>query len=602
MIQREAIAEKLQTALLPAMRNHGIDMWIVLDRENNSEPLHVELGGGFSGVRAAFIFFDGGGDTVEKLYYGSHEQPANSVISQIYDETIYYGYSREGLTPHIRKAVHDRDPAKIGVNTSHTLPEADGLTVGLRNFLVEAIGPDYASRIVPAELVVRDFRLQRTPRETAIYTSLLEWTARWMTEALSSTHIATGATTAEDVAWWLQDRALELGLTGWGTVRVVREGELLPIHDPDIPLEPGDILSIDGGLHYLHYAIDIKRAAYILRPGETAMPESLQEAWRTTHEIGDLYAGMMLPGAIGFETWAAINAETGKMGYKAVGPDAGGDAVTSTEPEVGGVRAFGRQCGARHRRPHRGGHPLRVRRPGAVSAAGERVGRHRVPCEHAHSRMGREDLVRAIRGGSADHRRGREVAHPDAEGTAADRARELIGRPAIAGRGVLAALAGCGAPPPVERNPYGAPSERRQWETRRSIVQKKAEEALPRAMRALGVDMWIVIDRENNEEPLHDEVGGGQPGVRGACQPVEKVPRAQTRRGAPPGRVPPPRERRWSESRKRFDPPARGKSAPHPRIGADSCFLPGGARMRGTLAAGRHVFFDSGFGGVQESS
>ena len=54
--QREAISEKLQMALLPAMRNHGIDMWIVLDRENNEEPLHAELGGGFAGVRGAFIF------------------------------------------------------------------------------------------------------------------------------------------------------------------------------------------------------------------------------------------------------------------------------------------------------------------------------------------------------------------------------------------------------------------------------------------------------------------------------------------------------------------------------------------------------------------
>ncbi len=51
------------------------------------------IGGGFSGVRAAFIFFDDGSDIPEKIYYGSHEQPANSVISQLYDEKIYYGYN-----------------------------------------------------------------------------------------------------------------------------------------------------------------------------------------------------------------------------------------------------------------------------------------------------------------------------------------------------------------------------------------------------------------------------------------------------------------------------------------------------------------------------
>lgn len=334
-IQKAVIADKLQRAVLPAMRNHGVDMWIVLDRENNPDPLHVELGGGFSGVRAAFIFYDNGSNTPEKIYYGSHEQPANSVIAQLYDEKIYYGYSREGLTPHLRKAVFDRDPNKIAVNTSHTLPEADGLTVGLSNFLVDTIGPEYAERIVSAELVVRDFRLNRTALETELYTQLLAWSARWMEEALSTANVVTGVTTAADINWWLRDRALELGLTGGGTVRVVREGELLPIHDPHIAVEPGDLLGIDGGLRYLGYAVDIKRTAYVLRPGETVMPENLLSAWRDTQEMAEVYAAEMMPGNVGHEIQAAINAVARENGYRVVGPDSGGDAVTANEPEVG---------------------------------------------------------------------------------------------------------------------------------------------------------------------------------------------------------------------------------------------------------------------------
>ena len=334
-IHRAKVAEKLTTSVLPAMRNHDVDMWIVLDRENNYEPLHNELGGGFSGVRAAFIYFDNGSDKIEKIYYGSHEQPANSVISQVYDEKKYYGYSPEGLTPLLRKAVRNRNPRRIGVNTSLTLPEADGLTVGLKNFLVETIGPRYADRLVSAELIVRDFRLNRTPLETQIYKQLLEWSSQWMSEALTAPNIVTGKTTAEDIAWWLQDQALKIGLDGSGTVRVVREGELLPIHSPHIPIEPGDILSIDGGLSYLGYAIDIKRAAYVLRTGESTLPKSMQQAWQTAHKIGNLYASKMVPGAIGHKIWAEINADIKKQGYKAVGPDAGGDAITTSDPEVG---------------------------------------------------------------------------------------------------------------------------------------------------------------------------------------------------------------------------------------------------------------------------
>jgi len=334
-IQKALISDKLEKALLPAMRNHNIDLWIVLDRENNPDPLHVEIGGRFSGVRAAYVFFDNGGDALEKIYYGSHEQPANSVISQIYDEKIYYGYSKEGLTPHLRKLIYDKDPKKIGVNTSHTLPEADGLTVGLKNFLVDTIGPEYANRIVSAELIVRDFRLNRTERETELYTKLLEWSAMWMQEALSTANVVTGKTTAADIAWWLQDRALELGVTGGGTVRVVREGVLLPVHDPHITVEPGDIIGIDGGLDYLGYAVDIKRTAYILQPGESVMSENLLSAWKAAHDMGDIYASKMVPGSVGHENWESINREAEAMGYRAVGPDSGGDAVTTNAPEVG---------------------------------------------------------------------------------------------------------------------------------------------------------------------------------------------------------------------------------------------------------------------------
>lgn len=329
------VREKLDTALLPAMRAHGIDMWIVLDRENNNEPMHDILGGEFSGVRAAFIFFDAGGYRPERIYFGSHEQPATSVITQTYDVKQYYGYSKEGLTPLLREAVHARKPRKIGVNTSATLPEADGLTVGLRDFLVASLGPDYARRISSAELLVRDFRNARTALETRAYTDLLNWTARWQCEALSGASVTIGKTTAEDIAWWLEDRALEHGVTGYSTPRVVRKGELLPLNAPDLSIQPGDIISIDGGLKYLAFATDIKRAAYVLGLGETAPPASIVKAWEDTLRFADVYASRMVPGGIGHEIWSGLMQEAEKLGYAIAYPDAGGRAATTSKPEIG---------------------------------------------------------------------------------------------------------------------------------------------------------------------------------------------------------------------------------------------------------------------------
>ena len=327
-IKTAIVEEKLRVALLPAMRAHGIDMWIVLDRENHYDPLHEEIGGGFGGVRSAYIFHDSGGAEPEKIYLGSHVQPGDSVIEQIYDEKVYYGYSEAGIVPELREVVHSRDPERIGINTSKTLPEADGLTVAFRDLLVEAIGPTYAERLVSAELLIRDFRLLRTPLEHELYRQLTEWTARWEVEGLLGPHVIPGQTTALEMAGWFEDKALELGMGSFQTVRVVREGDLLPRHDPDIPIQPGDIVAVDAGLFYLQFESDMKRTAYVLGPGETEPPQSIRDAWAETIQTSRLYASKMVPGAIGHEIYDSIIAEALRDGYV---------RDTRTDPSVGNI-------------------------------------------------------------------------------------------------------------------------------------------------------------------------------------------------------------------------------------------------------------------------
>lgn len=140
---------------------------------------------GTRGVRGAFVFYDRGPTGIEKLFFGSHEQPATAIVPQLYDVTRYYGYCKDGRTPLLHEAVKARDPKGIAINTSTTLPEADGLTVGLREFLEDALGPRYAQRQASAELLVRDFRVHRTPEEVEVFTQLLSWTDHWMREAFN---------------------------------------------------------------------------------------------------------------------------------------------------------------------------------------------------------------------------------------------------------------------------------------------------------------------------------------------------------------------------------------------------------------------------------
>lgn len=58
-------ADKMRRYLLPLMRRHGVDLWIVMSRENVPDPV-VELFGGLGltgwyGHRNAYLFYDKGG-------------------------------------------------------------------------------------------------------------------------------------------------------------------------------------------------------------------------------------------------------------------------------------------------------------------------------------------------------------------------------------------------------------------------------------------------------------------------------------------------------------------------------------------------------------
>jgi Xaa-Pro aminopeptidase len=331
-IKRDITLSKVNTLLLPAMRAHDIDMWIVLDREYHPDPLSTDIGGE-GGVRNAAIFYDTG-DRLEKIYIFSH--PAREdLVSLLYDQLIHYGYRPEGLRPHLARVVTDRNPQRIGLNMSPTLPMADGLTAELKRYLDAAIGPDLAAREVSAELLARDFRATRLPEESSLYRQLVAWTVAWEEEGLSRAAITPGITTPDDVHWWWRERAGQLGLdiaSFLPGLRVISEGRHLPANDPDEPIRPGDVLSIDAGLSMSGYHTDLKRMAYVLRPGETDAPESLKQAYRNARQVTDVLCNNMRPGKLGYEVWEQTTAWAASQGY------AIGYAMEPTDPrrpEVG---------------------------------------------------------------------------------------------------------------------------------------------------------------------------------------------------------------------------------------------------------------------------
>ena len=73
--------EKMMRHLQPAMRRAGVDMWIILSREFNVDPMLQLFGdfgiSGWYGHRNAYLFYDAGGDAP----YSTGVAPDSSLMS-----------------------------------------------------------------------------------------------------------------------------------------------------------------------------------------------------------------------------------------------------------------------------------------------------------------------------------------------------------------------------------------------------------------------------------------------------------------------------------------------------------------------------------------
>jgi len=99
-LKKSIIDRKLNRLLMPVMRSHEIDMWLIMSREFNPDPLLPDVGDCNPGVRSIFAFYDNGSEQIEKIFISSH-QLRKQIVPDIFDQVTYYGYSKEGLEPHL---------------------------------------------------------------------------------------------------------------------------------------------------------------------------------------------------------------------------------------------------------------------------------------------------------------------------------------------------------------------------------------------------------------------------------------------------------------------------------------------------------------------
>mgnify|MGYP005836883363 CR=1 FL=1 len=268
------------TRILPeAMRENGIDMWIVAMKEGHYDPLWELLGRGYVGSIGYYIFTDRG-DRIERAALGitDHHRAACGA------------YDVEAPSVGLGDFVRSRNPRRIGVNMSEEMGLADGLTHTLHAHLVKELGPTYAARLVSAEKMVSDFSSRRTASEIVAFGEAGEIGRQIAERALSNEVITPGITTLADVAWWIQDEMLRRGLgTSFEVPSIYITGPSgIEATSNDRIIQRGDLLMIDFGVGYLNMWTDQKRIAYVLKPGEVRLPESYQRAFDNAVKVRDV--------------------------------------------------------------------------------------------------------------------------------------------------------------------------------------------------------------------------------------------------------------------------------------------------------------------------
>lgn len=310
-VRQEWLRLRLERVLPRLMREHGADMWIVPVREYNEDPVFHSLVSPTTMAarrRTIYVFHDpGDGRPVERIAIGGTSQGDLYTVVRDPDAiTGTAGTQQRAAEPFgpeqwklLTTVVRERDPATIAINVSHTHAFSDGLTLGEWEGMREALGPDYASRVVRRELLPLEYIEERLPEMLPAYRDMMEVVHDIIATAFSERVVTPGTTTTDDVVWWLRQRVTDLGLGTWfqPSVDVQRQGgtggEASPV------IRRGDVLHLDFGISVLGLNTDTQHMGYVLRDGETEPPAGLVHALSRANRLQDLLLEEMEPGRSG---------------------------------------------------------------------------------------------------------------------------------------------------------------------------------------------------------------------------------------------------------------------------------------------------------------
>lgn len=318
----DILEDRIDHLLPQLMDRAGIDMWILISREYNEDPvMKTMLPSTWLSARrrTMMVFYKKENGELDRIAIARYS--VGRLLKGNWDLNVYPDQWEA-----LMGVIKERNPKTIGLNMSEDFALADGLVKTEYESFMQYLPQEYHARVVSAEKLAISWLETRSQKEIDLYPTLCAMGHQILQEAFSAEVITPGTTTTDDVIWWLRQRVTELGLETWfhPSVSIQRssmaENSFLASfanRPQDQIIHYGDLLHVDFGITYLRLNTDQQQHFYVLPEGETEVPEGLQKAFQNGNELQDILTGNFIQGKTGNEVLLASLEKAEEQGIQA---------------------------------------------------------------------------------------------------------------------------------------------------------------------------------------------------------------------------------------------------------------------------------------------
>lgn len=298
---------KLDNVLPDIMRREGLEMWLVICFENDTDPVYRTMNTwpGDNARRLSILIFHDSKDGFKKLSATWHGAGASGYMY----EGIFTDRSNgaQGQFETVAEYIRKTDPENIGINYDNRVIDDFTHVNGLSHFhyekLYEALDEKYRDRLVSAKEVAIGWFETRTPWEVSFYKTMCQIAHELIKEFYSNELIIPDVTNRNDVRWWIVEKIESLGLKTWffPSLDIIRSPQNIAKYGEDDIIRRGDLLHCDVGIDYMGLTTDMQHLAYVCELDEEDAPEGLQELYKKGLRFQQITMEEMVEGRTGNE-------------------------------------------------------------------------------------------------------------------------------------------------------------------------------------------------------------------------------------------------------------------------------------------------------------